>query len=103
MISGSIFGASTLLREDYPFAHFFHCAAHRLNLVLCQLASSILVKVFFLQISLLLARDVHIGGVGGRHAPNIFKFAKTLVKRQPCWKRVGNTTFCDLIFLSNNS
>ena len=47
VISGSIFWASTLLHEDYPFAYFFHCAAHRLNLFLCQSASSILVKVFF--------------------------------------------------------
>ena len=48
VMSGHISGVQTLVREDYPFAYFFHCAAHRLNLVLCQSASSIpLVRVFF--------------------------------------------------------
>ena len=52
MISGHISGVQCLLCEDYPFAHFFHCAAHRLNLVLCQSASSIpAVKVFFANVS----------------------------------------------------
>ena len=58
-----------------------------------------------MQISLLLARDVQIGGMGGvTPSPNIFKLTKKLVKRQPCWKRAGNSNFCDLFFcLSNNS
>ena len=47
-MSGHISGVGTLVREDYPFAYFFHCAAHRLKLVLCQSASSIpLVRVLF--------------------------------------------------------
>ena len=41
VMSGYISGVQTLVREDYPFAYFFHCAAHHLNLVLCQSASSI--------------------------------------------------------------
>ena len=49
----------------------------------------------FLQISLLLARNVQDGGVGGVTPTNIFNFAKKLIKRQPCWKRVGNSNFCD--------
>ena len=52
VMSGHISGVQRLLREDYPFAYFFHCAAHRLNLVLCQSASSIpAVKVFFANVS----------------------------------------------------
>ena len=52
VMSGHISGVQHLLREDYPFAYFFHCAAHRLNLVLCQSASSIpAVKVFFANVS----------------------------------------------------
>jgi hypothetical protein len=39
------------VRQEYPFAHFVHCAAHRLNLVLCQSASSISpVKIFFVNV-----------------------------------------------------
>ena len=52
VMSGHISGVQTLVREDYPFAYFFHCAAHRLNLVLCQSASSIpLVRVFFANVA----------------------------------------------------
>ena len=48
VMSGHIAGVQALVRQEYPFAFFFHCAAHRLNLVLCQSASSISsVKVFF--------------------------------------------------------
>ena len=48
VMAGHISGVQQLLRQDFPYAYFFHCAAHRLNLVLCQSASSIsLVKVFF--------------------------------------------------------
>ena len=42
-------------------------------------------------------------GRGGATPTNIFNCAKKLIKRQPCWKRVGNSNFCDLIFLSDNS
>ena len=52
VMSGHISGVQTLVREDYPFAYFFHCAAHRLNLVLCQSASSIpSVRVFFANVA----------------------------------------------------
>ena len=52
VMSGQISGVQTLLRKDFPFAYFFHCAAHRLNLVLCQSASSMpVVKVFFANVS----------------------------------------------------
>ena len=52
VISGHISGVQTLVREDYPFAYFFHCAAHRLNLALCQSTSSIpLVRVFFANVA----------------------------------------------------
>ena len=52
VMSGHIGGVQTLLRQDYPFAYFFHCAAHRLNLVLCQSASRIShAKVFFANVS----------------------------------------------------
>eukprot|EP00795_Rhopilema_esculentum_P007622 gene7622-13434_t len=42
VMSGHIAGVRTLVREEYPYACFFHCAAHSLNLVLCQSASAIL-------------------------------------------------------------
>ncbi len=52
VMSGHINGVQTLVRQEYPFAHFVHCAAHRLNLVLCQSASSIApVKIFFINVS----------------------------------------------------
>ena len=52
VMSGHIAGVQALVREDYPLAHFFHCAAHKLSLVLCQSASSIsAVKVFFANVS----------------------------------------------------
>ena len=48
VMSGHIGGVQTLMRQQYPFAYFVHCAAHRLNLVLSQAVSSISpVKVFF--------------------------------------------------------
>jgi hypothetical protein len=49
VMSGHIGGVQTLMRQQYPFAYFVHCAAHRLNLVLSQAVSSIShCKVFFL-------------------------------------------------------
>ena len=52
VMSGHISGVQGLLCEDYPYAYFFHCAAHRLNLVLCQSASTVTaVKVFFANFS----------------------------------------------------
>ena len=48
VMAGHISGVQTLVREQYPYAFFFHCAAHRLKLVLCQSASKVsAVKVFF--------------------------------------------------------
>ena len=49
IMSGHLNGVQAQIQLEYPFAHFFfHCAAHRLNLVLCQAASSIApVKTFF--------------------------------------------------------
>eukprot|EP00795_Rhopilema_esculentum_P004178 gene4178-20364_t len=32
VMSGNISGVQQLLRQDYPFVYFFHCAANRLNL-----------------------------------------------------------------------
>ena len=55
VMSGHISGVQRLLRENYPYAHFFHCAAHRLNLILCQSASSVTAVKVFLQMFLLLA------------------------------------------------
>ncbi|CAB3981727.1 zinc finger MYM-type 1-like isoform X1 [Paramuricea clavata] len=41
VMSGHLNGVQAQIQREYPFAHFVHCAAHRLNLVLCQAASSI--------------------------------------------------------------
>ena len=35
LMSGHINGVQAIVRQEYPFAHFVHCAAHKLNLVLC--------------------------------------------------------------------
>ena len=52
VMSGHISGVQTLVRGDYPFAYFFHCTAHCINLVLYQSASSIpLVRVFFANVA----------------------------------------------------
>jgi hypothetical protein len=51
VMSGHISGVQVQVRQEYPFAYFVHCAAHRLNLVLCQSASSISpVKIFFINV-----------------------------------------------------
>ena len=51
VMSGHLNGVQAQIQLEYPFAHFFHCAAHKLNLVLCQAASSIApVKIFFVDI-----------------------------------------------------
>ena len=42
-------------------------------------------------------RDVPTGGMGASCSPTVFKFARKLVKRQPCCKRVDNSIFCDLL------
>ena len=54
VMSGYIGGVQTLMRQQYPFAYFVHCADHRLNLVLSQAVSSISpVKVFLLMLVIL--------------------------------------------------
>ncbi|CAB3996100.1 zinc finger MYM-type 1-like [Paramuricea clavata] len=51
IMSGHLNGVQAQIQREYPFAHFVHCAAHRLNLVLCQAASSFApVKRFFINI-----------------------------------------------------
>ena len=51
VMSGHINGVQAIVRQEYPFADFVHCAAHRLNHVLCQSASSISpVKIFFINV-----------------------------------------------------
>ena len=51
VMPGHINGVQAIVRQEYPFAHFVHCAAHRLNLVLCQSTSSISsVKHFFINV-----------------------------------------------------
>lgn len=52
VMSGHLNGLQAILRQVYPYAYFFHCAAHRLNLVLCQSALKIKeVKIFFANVS----------------------------------------------------
>ena len=52
VMSGQLSGLQTLIHQDYPFAFFFHCAAHRLNLVLCQSAQGIKqIKSFFSKVN----------------------------------------------------
>ena len=52
VMSGEIGGFQTLIRQEYQFGFFFHCVAQRLNLILCQSASTLpSVKVFFANIS----------------------------------------------------
>ncbi|XP_046848843.1 zinc finger MYM-type protein 1-like isoform X2 [Xenia sp. Carnegie-2017] len=52
VMSGHLNGVQAQVQQDYPYAQFVHCVAHRLNLVLCQAASSISpVKIFFVNIS----------------------------------------------------
>ena len=46
VMSGHIGGVQVQVRQHCPFAHFVNCAAHRLNLVLCQSASSLLLRSF---------------------------------------------------------
>ena len=55
VMSGHLNGVRALIRQEYPFAYFVHCAAHRLNLVLCQAVSSISPVKIFLQMLVLLA------------------------------------------------
>ena len=48
VMSGHIGGVQIVMRQQYPFAYFVHCAARRLDLVLSQAVSSISpVNIFF--------------------------------------------------------
>ena len=48
VMSGSHRGVQSIVKESYPNAHYVHCYAHQLNLVLQQAASQISsVRVFF--------------------------------------------------------
>jgi hypothetical protein len=41
-MSGHIGGVQALMRQQYHFAYFVHCAAHRSNLVLSHFLSRII-------------------------------------------------------------
>ena len=52
LMAGHITGVQATVREHFPQAFVFHCAAYKLNLVLCQSASRLsAVKVFFANVS----------------------------------------------------
>jgi hypothetical protein len=53
VMSGSVHGVQALLKERYPNAHFVHCYAHQLNLILQQICSARIseLKVFFADLS----------------------------------------------------
>ncbi|CAB4004229.1 Hypothetical predicted protein, partial [Paramuricea clavata] len=57
VMSGHLNGVQTLVRQDYAFAFFFHCAAHRLNLVLCQSALNIKERFDALEGALIQIKD----------------------------------------------
>ena len=46
-MSGQHRGVQSIVREAYPNAHYVHCYAHQLNLVLQQATSQISVRLFF--------------------------------------------------------
>ena len=51
VMSRRVGGVQAQVRQEYPFEYFVHRAAHRLNLVLCQFASSIApIKIFFVNV-----------------------------------------------------
>lgn len=48
VMSGRLNGVQARIKEKYPFAHFVHCYAHQLNLIMSKAASnSSQVRVFF--------------------------------------------------------
>ena len=52
VMAGHISGVQAKVREHFPQAFFFHCAAYKVKLVLCQSASRLsAVKVFFANVS----------------------------------------------------
>ena len=52
-MSGCHGGVQTLMRETYPYAHFVHCYAHQLNLIMEQACTNQVtsIKVFFANLS----------------------------------------------------
>ena len=48
VMSGSQNGVQTLVKQEYPFAHYVHCYAHKLNLIMSQATSQNKeVRIFF--------------------------------------------------------
>ena len=65
VMSGHLSGLQTLIHQDYRFA-FFYCAAHCLNLVLCQSAQVLnRLSGFFLKL-ILFVHYPHLVLIGGR-------------------------------------
>ena len=51
-MSGQHRGVQSIVKETYPNAHYVHCYAHQLNLILQQATSQIVsVRVFFAHIN----------------------------------------------------
>ena len=75
-MSSSISG----LQRFFVRTTLFHCAANRLNLVLCQSATSILVKVFFANLSAF-SQGRADWGVWGRDALQYFKICKRVSQK----------------------
>ena len=52
VMAGHISGVQAKVHEHFPHAFFFHCAAYRLNLVLCQSATTVsAVTAFFANVN----------------------------------------------------
>lgn len=52
VMSGSRHSVQVLIKEDYPYAHFLHCYAHQLNLVVKRMCLDISsVRIFFANLS----------------------------------------------------
>lgn len=45
VMSGSLSGVQTRIREKYPEAVYIHCLAHKLNLVVCSTCNNIKVVI----------------------------------------------------------
>ena len=51
-LSGSRSGVQTRIKDHYPYAHFIHCYAHKLNLILQKAHSQNKnVQIFFYNLS----------------------------------------------------
>ena len=64
VMSGSLRGVQALIKEDYPDAHYVHCHAHQLNLIMMKAASiNINVKIFLQTFKgfVLFSQQVHKG------------------------------------------